>query len=298
MRQDTLPLRLTPLVPAWARNPYRYCYQELDRVWCRSREQTRWWFESDGYQNYAECEPPAADPLQLAQPILVAAVAPAIEEAVTAAESAAALDAEATEARAHAALVSGRAAVAAEQAHVSATHAAQEIHNLADCFDLSASIRGEQHQAAVIASDSTQACVTGIAQAQAALATDTAQALRGATAEDRGVAWSTIGPAAIDPVVQIATDAPHPPDAGVHEGDTGNGETADDPVPAGIPANVATDHNSDTIAPVACNTVAVVHPTVSITNFLGSFAPPMPVFPFGLNAHCRATSTQRAARMR
>ena len=194
--------------------------------------------------------------------------------------------------------------MAAGQAHSSATNAAQEIRNLADRFDLSTGTRNQQHQAAVIASDATQACVTGIAQAQAALIpAPTAQALCGATVEDRGVAWSTIGPTATDPAVPLAPDAPYPPaHAGVDNGGAGTGGTADDPGLAGPPASVVNDPNIDAIAPVAGNTVAVVHPPVSITNLLtsalGSFVPPMPAFPFGLNAQCQATSTQRAARMR
>ena len=32
VRGNTLPLRLTPVVPEWARNPHRYCYKELGRI--------------------------------------------------------------------------------------------------------------------------------------------------------------------------------------------------------------------------------------------------------------------------
>ena len=102
---------------------------------------------------------------------------------------------QAAAARAHAARVSDQATDAASQAHSSATTAAQEISNLADRLGLTVSARGQQHQAAALASDATLACNTGIAQAQAGLIpVPAAQALCGVDTEDRGVAWSTIGP--------------------------------------------------------------------------------------------------------
>ena len=55
LRDNALPLRFNPVVPEWARNPHRYCYAELGRLWCLSREQNRWWFEPDGFQSYADC---------------------------------------------------------------------------------------------------------------------------------------------------------------------------------------------------------------------------------------------------
>ena len=100
----------------------------------------------------------------------------------------------------------------------------------------------------------------------------------------RGVAWSTIGPATVDAAAQIVADIPHPPVAHTHEEVVGDFATAEAPVAAGTHDNLASDLNSVVIAPVVGNTVAVAHPTVSIAGFLGSLIPPMPTFPYRLNA--------------
>ena len=182
---------------------------------------------------------------------------------------------------------------------MSASHAAQKVHDLAECLDRSARFRGEQHQSAVIACEATQACVADIAQAQAALAPVANQALRDATVDgDRGVAWSTIGPAAVDPAAQMVVDGPPPQVAPTLGGGVGDLATAAGTVDAGTPSSSASDPSSVAIAPVVSNTVAVVHPTVSITGLMGSFIPPMLAFPYRLNTQCPENSAQRAARMK
>ena len=111
--------------PYWAINPLRYCHQ--GRIWCLSSFlQTRWWYETDGYLYFVECERPGTTPTQKFPPMLKH-VAPAIDDAVADANAAAALDLQAVAARAHAAHVSGQATDAASQAHSSATTAAQEM---------------------------------------------------------------------------------------------------------------------------------------------------------------------------
>ena len=77
-RDNDIAADCNPAIPEWARNPIRYHYADVGRIWCLCQGQNRWWFESDGFQNYIDCIPPAASPALTTLPILLTAVAPAI----------------------------------------------------------------------------------------------------------------------------------------------------------------------------------------------------------------------------
>ena len=75
-------------IPEWARNPIRYNFEEINHIWYLSQWRGRWWLEADGWRNHVFCQPQAVAPALTTPPILLTAVAPAIQEAFADADAA------------------------------------------------------------------------------------------------------------------------------------------------------------------------------------------------------------------